>query len=286
MSKKINRSISVKNSITNEEEISKNIINDNNNNISKLLVEQRNERQEHNNKLAYDAIKSNPKKTNDNNINDKALDRLLTYTNYNNLDEMIKDKNNHEEIIIKISSLYIAKNASRQGTKDEDLQLENINKLHEYDITIIKDGKQKPIKGGGIRKSGKKQADELKSIDFVIKYKNEEIGYITAKVTSGGGGHQDNVLDEITQFCDWSLIQQQNDIQEIKQSLIYGAHHKIENNFIGCKQQKVYIVLYDSMNTSKLFNDIKKKYKNTNLILTDTKKFKNDFLNWFYNKNK
>lgn len=64
-------------------------------------------------------------------------------------------------------------------------------------------------------------------------------------------------------FCDWSLIQQQND-----------------------KHQKVYIVLYDSINTSKLFNDIKKKYKNTNLILTDTKKFKNDFLNWFNNKNK
>ena len=263
MSKKVNKSTCIKKSINNEEEIKKNIVDNNNNNISTILVEQRNERQEHNNKIAYEAIKSNPKKPNDNNINEKALDRLLTYTNYNDLDELIKDKNNHEEIIIKISSLYIAKNASRQGTKDEDLQLENINKLQEYDITIIKDGKQKPIKGGGIRKSGKKQADELKSIDFVIKFKNEEIGYITAKVTSGGGGHQDNVLDEITQFCDWSLIQQQND-----------------------KQQKVYIVLYDSLNTSKLFNDIKKKYKNTNLILTDTKKFKNDFLNWFNNKNK
>lgn len=157
MSKKINKSIGVKKSIANEKVIKKNIIDDNNNydNISKLVVEQRNERQEHNNKLAYDAIKLNPKKPNDNNINDKALDRLLSYTNYNNLDEMIKDKNNHEEIINKISSLYIAKNASRQGTKDEDLQLENINKLQEYDITIIKDGKQKPIKGGGIRKSGK-----------------------------------------------------------------------------------------------------------------------------------
>ena len=164
---------------------------------------------------------------------------------------------------MKISSLYIAKNASRQGVKDEDLQLENINKLQEYDITILKDGKQKPIKGGGLRKSGKKQADELKSIDFVIKYKTDDIGYITAKVTSGGGGHQDNVLDEITQFCDWSLIQQQND-----------------------KQPKVYIVLYDSLNTSKLFNDIKKKYKNKNLILTDTKKFKNDFLNWFNDREK
>ena len=44
--------------------------------------------------------------------------------------------------------------------------MENINKLQKYDITIIKDGKQKPIKGGGIRKSGKKQADELKSMGF------------------------------------------------------------------------------------------------------------------------
>jgi hypothetical protein len=48
MSKKINKSISVKKSITNEEEINKNIIDNNNNNndnISKLVVEQRNERQ-------------------------------------------------------------------------------------------------------------------------------------------------------------------------------------------------------------------------------------------------
>lgn len=36
---------------------------------------------------------------------------------------MIKDKNNHEEIIIKLSSLYIAKNASMQGTKDDGLTI-------------------------------------------------------------------------------------------------------------------------------------------------------------------
>ena len=235
----------------------------NNKEILTLVIEQRNERQEYNNKLAYDEIKSNPNKINNNNINDKALERLLKYTNYNNLDEMIKDKNNYEEIIIKISSLYIAKNSSRQGAKDEELQLENINKLQEHDIIIIKDGKQKPIKGGGIRKSGKKRADELKSIDFVIKHSNKEIGYITAKVSSGEGGHQDNVLDEITQFCDWSILQQQND-----------------------EQKKIYVVLYDSANTSNLFDDIKKKYNNKNTILTNTKNFKNDFLNWFNNENK
>ena len=82
MSKKVNKSTCIKKSINKEEEIKKNIVDNNNNNISTILVEQRNERQEHNNKIAYEAIKSNPKKPNDNNINDKALNRLLTYTNY------------------------------------------------------------------------------------------------------------------------------------------------------------------------------------------------------------
>jgi hypothetical protein len=220
------------------------------------IVKTRLERQEYNNKLAFDAIKLNAKNPDKNNINKKALDRLLTYTNYKNIDELIKDRKNYEKIILELSSLYIAKNASRQGTKDENIQLENINILQKFDIIIEKDGKYKPIKGGGIRKSDKKQIDELKSIDFVIKYKKKIIGYITAKTTSGRGGHQDNVLDEIKQFCEWSLIQIQN------------------NN-------KIYIVLYDNQNISKLFNDIKKKDKTKNLIFTDTKNFKDDFLSYF-----
>lgn len=257
---KVNKINSSKKIISDDDDLSLELKKDiNENNISLKIVEQRNERQEQNNNLAYETIKKNPKKPNLNNINDKALNRLLTQTNYNNLDEIIKDKDNHQENILKISSLYIAKNASRQGAKDEDLQLENINTLQEYEIIIIKDGKQKPIKGGGICKSGKKQIDELKSIDFTINYKNKEIGYITAKVTSGGGGHQDNVLDEITQYCDWSLIQINND------------------------KKKVYVILYDNINTSKLYYDMKKKYSDINIIFTDTKNFKKDFLIWFNN---
>lgn len=124
--------------------------------ISTKVIEQRNNRQENNNKLAYNTIKSNPKEPNKNNINNKALNRLLTYTNYNNLDEIIKDKKNYVNNIMKITSLYISKNANRQGIIDEKLQLKNINILQEYEIIIQKDGKYKPIKGGGIRKSGKK----------------------------------------------------------------------------------------------------------------------------------
>jgi hypothetical protein len=228
--------------------------------ITTKLVEQRNERQEINNNNAYNAIKENSKKPNKDKINENALERLLTFTEYTNLEEIKKDKDNLEDNIMKITALYIAINASRQGTKDEGLQLDNINILQDYGITICKDGKQKPIKGGGIRKAGKKQADELKTIDFLIKHDEKEIGYITAKVTSGEGGHQDNVLDEITQYCDWALIQQNKDIGK-----------------------KCYVVLYDSNNTSNLINDIKKKYKNDNLIITNTKNFKTDFINWFNN---
>ena len=75
------------------------------------------------------------------------------------------------------------------------------------------------------------------------------------------------MLDEITQFCDWALIQ-------------------IKKN-----DKKIYVVLYDGVNTSNLFIDIKNndKYINENLILTNTNKFKENFLIWFnniYDKNK
>ena len=217
-------------------EINKKTNKENNKDVSIMnkLVNQRNIRQEYNNELAYNTIKANPKTPKENNVNKKALNRLLTYTNYNNLNDIIEDKQNYKEIILKLTSLYIAKSASRQGVLDEDSQLENINVLQEYGIIIQKDGMQKPIKGGGIRISDKKQTDELKSIDFIIKNKNKEIGYITAKVSSGKGGHQHNVLSEIIQFCDWSINQQHID-----------------------KEQKAYIVLYDNFDTSKLFNSIK-----------------------------
>lgn len=228
--------------------------------ITTKLVEQRNERQEINNNNAYNAIKENSKKPNKDKINENALERLLTFTEYANLEEIKKDRENLEDNIMKISALYIAKNASRQGTKDEGLQLDNINILQDYGITICKDGKQKPIKGGGIRKSGKKQIDELKTIDFFIKHNEKEIGYITAKVSADKGGHQDNVLAEISQFCDWASIQQKSDTDK-----------------------KCYVVLYDTNNSTDSISEIKITYKNDNLIITNTSNFKTDFMIWFDN---
>lgn len=42
----------------------------------------------------------------------------------------------------------------------------------------------------------------------------------------------------------------------------------------------------NNLNTKLLINDVEKKYKNTNLILTNTNNFKNDFLKWFKNNYK
>lgn len=230
----------------------------NNDIVSNTIIEQRKNRQNTNNNNAYKAIKLNAINPTETHINKNALTRLLEYTNYNNIDEIIKDEKNHKDIILKLASLYIAKNATRQGVKDENLQLEYINNLQEYNIEIQKDGKNKLVENGNIRNSNKKQIDELKSIDFMIKHNNIDIGYITAKVTIGSGGHQDNVLEEIKQFCKWSK--------------------KYNDN------QKLFVVLYDNVNTKSLINDVEKKYKNTNLILTNTNNFKNDFLKWFKNK--
>lgn len=223
--------------------------------------EQRNDRQQNNNNDAYNELKRHPNAPNPKYANIHALDRLLTYTKYTNMTELLKDKDNYEETMIKLASLYVAKNSSRQGIKDEMIQLDNINKLQNYNIVVEKDGKNKPVKTGGIRFCGKKCTDELKTIDFIVKYNTAIIGYIMAKVLVGSGGHQDNVMNEIIQFCDWATIEQNN-----------GS-------------EKAYIVLFDCTEECHVFKDIKEKYNHYGLIMTNTEYFQADFLNWFKSKN-
>lgn len=228
-------------------------------NKSVSVVEQRKIRQIDNYKIAEDAIIKNVCVD----INDKALKRVFSYTGYPSIEEILKDEKNYKNIIVKLMSMNIAINASRQGCKDESSQLENINTLQEYNIEIKKDGKLRPIKGGGFR-SGlrRKQLGELKSIDFVIYHNNKTIGYITAKVTVEQGGHQANVSDELESFMEWAKNQQQND-----------------------KERKIYVVLFDSLKVSDTINMIKKKFNNINSLITDSDNFHNDFLKWFKNEN-
>lgn len=227
----------------------------------KLFKERRNDRQQKNNNNAYNELKMNPTSPSPKHTNICALNRLFEYTKYSDMNELLKDKDNYEETIIKLASLYVAKNSSRQGTEDEMTQLDNINKLQEYNIIIEKDGKSKPVRTGGVRYGGKKCTDELKTIDFVVKQNTMTVGFIMAKVLVGSGGHQDNVMNEIIQFCDWANIELNN-----------GS-------------EKAYIVLFDCTEECRIFKDIKEKYNSCNLIMTNTDCFRADFLNWFEKKN-
>ena len=228
------------------------------------VVEQRMIRQIDNYKTAEDAIIKN--KCSKDNSNDEALKRVLSYTGYQSIEEILKDEKNYKNIIMKLISINIAKNASRQGCKDESFQLKNINTLQEYNIEIKKDGKLRPIKGGGISEvSRKKQLGELKTIDFVIYNNDKIIGYITAKVTVDQGGHQANVSDELESFMEWARIQQKND-----------------NNV---NERKIYVILFDSSNVSDTINMIKKKFNDDNSLITDSDNFHNDFLKWYKKEN-
>ena len=206
-------------------------------------------------------------------VNVNALQRVYEYIGR----EEVIQKSKNDEAFAKLVALYCCKSSSRQGSNDETYILDTLKKfMSSIGMKFEKSNINSliPIKSGNfagqllhrddVNKNNISKTECLKSIDCLVIEDLTIIGYGTLKVCFGAGGHQDNVLDEITQFCDWSQIQIQT-----------------QNN-----NQKVYIVLYDSVNTSKLFNDIKKKYKNINLLLTDSKNFKKDFLDWFNNNYK
>lgn len=136
---------------------------------------------------------------------------------------------------------------------DVELRQKFFEKFEIIIIYISIDGKRQPDKNGAITTN---KRNTLKTFDFCIKYNGTDIGFITAKVTVGDGGHQDNVIQEIIQFSEWAITQNDTKIS--------------------------YIILFDTLNSSKLSNikDIIKNYDN--IILTNTDTFQSKFLTWFH----
>lgn len=110
----------------------------------------------------------------------------------------------------------ISKNASRQGTKDEELQLSTCNlTTSKYGVYIenLTTTAFRPTKCGSIISGDQcvsthvedttkfMKTDCLKSFDGRISGKIS--GWIFAKVVYGTGGHQDNVFEEAHTFCHW-----------------------------------------------------------------------------------
>jgi hypothetical protein len=213
----------------------------------------RNYRQENNYKVVYDSIKTNDMKTFSTNINDKELQRTLRYLNLT-AEELIKvciegdTCSNLRDICCKLLSMNIAKNSSRQGSKDEIEQLRTCNitaQLYGLTITNLTATELRPTKDGLIlsktemKTKGISKDCCLKSFDGQISGKMN--GFIAAKVVYGSGGHQDNVFEEMDTLAEWWKTYK-------------------------CEMDEILIILIDTDLTTKVAR-LKEKYNDVNNIL-------------------
>jgi len=183
---------------------------------SNICKEWREKRQQQNDALLFDAIKKLDKKTVMQHSNNNELERVLSSTNLS-LETLLEQCAQNDVMNILLSG-RISKKASRQGTKDEEEQLQICN-IHsqKYGIQLQKLNTTdfRPKKTGEIlsktemKKRGVQKDDCLKSFDARITGKM--YAWVFAKVVFGTGGHQDNVFEEADQLCKWVETYHQNE---------------------------------------------------------------------------
>jgi hypothetical protein len=193
------------------------------------------------------------------NCNKKELDRILGEENItlDNLLDQLEDNIWGKKFLAK----HIAINASRQGSKDEQTQIQICNQTAlKFGITIksLPNNEVRPCKNGTLvsKEDYKKIVDKnscLKSFDAEIIGKLK--GYVFAKVVFGNGGHQDNVFEEAHNFCEW-----------VSQ---FG------------NEEYLYVVLIDTDLTNQ-FNNLKEKFKNNkNILVSNHINFQNYIIDRF-----
>ena len=184
-------------------------------NVSEL----RNERQKSNNEnVANELFYNSPSFSDLEKIaNIKAVERLLNELKID-YDEFLTECS-RSFVYSKTVAFAIAKNATRQGKKDEIAIIEGIaNAMRDYGYTIQLCGTNelRPCKDGQMRNEYQfkkdnlnKKIDSLKSVDAI--FNGPRNGYIFAKNVIGDGGHQDNVVKEIDQYMEWAQNYGEND---------------------------------------------------------------------------
>ena len=210
------------------------------------IISIRTNRQNENNLLAYNSI---IKKDLTNNINKEEYKRVLQELDRINIKEAeLLEECINNIITATLLSSRISINASRQGSKDEQLQLDIckttfskcgifLNNLSSTSFRPTKNGEI--VDNSELKKGRIKKEDCLKSFD--ANFSGKINGWVFAKIVIGCGGHQDNVFEEAYTFCDWVSK--------------YG------------NGTDTYIVLLDTNLTEK-YNDLIKKYvKHTNLLI-------------------
>ena len=212
-------------------------------------------RQEENNFKVCNILKNDKlsRKDLEKECNEKELDRTLKYITANIGREFtfteFHEKCKSDDVYRLSIAPKIAKNCSRQGSKDElyvltvcnnstskhGINIEQLSndsiRAHRHSSKLINKNEYKNGKGEY------KQNDCLKSFDARIFGKKQ--GYIFAKVCIGCGGHQDNVFDEAHHFGEWADK--------------YG------------EEGKIYIILIDTDLINK-FKEIEEKYNNNSKV--------------------
>jgi len=168
----------------------------------------RKDRQLYNNIELYTIIKDNDKVRFNEKCNKEALLRYIKF-----LEISFEDIWNRcliDDIFCKSIVMYVAKSASRQGGKDEKEQLETCNETSKKLGINIKQLTSKAIRAkktgtiitqNQMKQLNIKKCECLKSFDAKITGKMK--GYISAKITYGEGGHQDNVFEELDAMANW-----------------------------------------------------------------------------------
>lgn len=168
----------------------------------------REERQKNNDKNVYEILQEGNREKLYDNINKKELERIqeLLECTEEAIISKCKDNNN----IALLVSYIISKKASRQGNKDEEEQLKTCNHTSEkcgVSIKKLNGTDFRPTKDGSIVSNDEMKKNKipkdccLKSFDAKISGKVN--GFISAKVSYGKGGHQDNVIEELDTLAEW-----------------------------------------------------------------------------------
>lgn len=240
--------------------------------------------------------------------NIQAFIRAKKYTTLLDDDKII-NKCRQDEYFAKMVALYIAKNSSRQCSKDESNDYQTINSLVNLPNKKLKDlGKSKltPLKTGVlINHKLRKTYDKtcmLKTIDATLEIDNKCI-FITHKNIVGGGGHQDNVFNELSEFIDFTkkfnslkkrfneftdytdylnLISNKQNLNESEKKLLSTLKKNIKDNFklkenylLDIMDKDIEFILLinseQSFNLKPLENKIKKnKCSNTKIFNNNT----------------
>jgi len=144
-------------------------------------------------------------------INNTELDRTLKdYKETFNMSKIeVLNKCKKDLPFARMMARNVSKNGSRQGSLDEKLQIITCDKTTQScgikfnNLPAAGKKSVRPSKDSGecLINAKKNTQTNLKSFDARITGKVE--GYACNKVTAGGGGHQDNVDDELVELCKW-----------------------------------------------------------------------------------